>query len=152
MDIKRLLRKETPAPLWKRIVAYLLDALILSFILLPLGSFDTSATSFAAFYTHLFSGSSFTFPFFLTFLLMLCISLAYWTILEYRYHQTLGKHVLHLLVRSEGKTLTFSHCFLRNVAKLSSILLFFDVLYMFFSRGPQRYSETLARTEVISHG
>ncbi len=151
MDIKRLLRKETPAPLWKRIVAYLIDGVVLSIILSPLRPLDTNYTSLSAFISHLTSSTFFTFQFMFVLLLISLLSLIYWALLEYRFHQTLGKYFMNLLVRSEGKTLTLSQCLLRNVAKLSKVLLLADTLYMFFSHQSQRYSETLAKTEVIQH-
>ncbi len=150
MDIKRLLRKELPAPLWKRIVAYFIDGVVLSIILSPLQPTDITYTSFSAFATHLTS-SAFTLQFVVALVLVSLFSLLYWTLLEYRFHQTLGKYFMHLFVHSEGKTLTLSQCLLRNVAKLNAFLLLIDTLYIFFSHQPQRYSETLAKTEVIQH-
>ena len=152
MDIKRLLRKELPAPLWKRVVAYLIDVLVLAFILSPLKPFEASYSSFSDFYTHFTSATFFTFQFIVAFLFIVFLSLAYWTVLEYRFHQTLGKYFMRLIVRSENKLLTFHQCLVRNLAKLSSLLLFLDTLYMLFTHTSQRYSETLAHTEVITHG
>ncbi len=149
MDIKRLLRKEMPAPLWKRGVAYVVDALILSFVLWPLQPADLSFTSLSDFYSRLISSTLFTLQFMVVLVLITVLSLAYWSVLEYRFHQTLGKYFLRIAVRSEMKTLTFYQCFLRNVAKLSSVLLFLDSLYMLFTHSSQRYTETLAKTEVI---
>lgn len=150
MDIKRLLRKELPAPLWKRVVAYLIDVFVLALILSPLGSFDdTSYTSFSDFLQS-FSTTTYTFNFFLSVLLILLLSLAYWSILDYRYQQTLGKYFMRLQVISQKKQLSYAQCLVRNISKLSSILLLADVLYMFFAHTSQRYSETLAQTEVIS--
>ncbi|MBS3144003.1 RDD family protein [Candidatus Woesearchaeota archaeon] len=150
MDIKRLLRKEQPAPLWKRVLAYVIDALILALILAPLASFDTSYTSFSDLFNS-FKTTTYTFQFFFSVCLILILSLAYWTVLEYRFQQTLGKYFFHLKIVSEQKHLRFSQCLLRNISKLSSLLLLADVLYMFFSHTSQRYSETLAHTEVISY-
>lgn len=149
MDIKRLLRKEIPAPLWKRIVAYLIDTILLALILSPLGSFDTNYTSFSEFIQS-FSTTTYTVQFFFSILLILVLSLAYWTLLEYKFQQTLGKYLLCLQVISERKQLSFSQCLVRNISKLSNILLLADVLYMFFAHTSQRYSETLAHTEVTS--
>ena len=150
MDIKRLLRKETPAPLWKRAVAYLIDAFVLALVLTPLQPMDISYDSFSIFIQEFTTVLS-TFQFIFSLFLVLLLSLAYWTLLEYNYQQTLGKYFLHLQVIGEQKHLRFSQCLLRNVSKLSSLLLFADVLYMLFSHTSQRYSETLAHTEVISH-
>ncbi|HLC72994.1 MAG TPA: RDD family protein [Candidatus Nanoarchaeia archaeon] len=150
MDIKRLLRKEAPAPLWKRAVAYLIDVLVLALVLAPLQPMDVSYDSLSVLveqFAILFS----TFQFIFSILLVLLLSLAYWTLLEYNYQQTLGKYLLHLRVISEEKHLRFSQCLLRNISKLSSLLLFADVLYMLFSHTSQRYSETLAHTEVVTH-
>lgn len=150
MDIKRLLRKETPAPLWKRVVAYLIDSALLALILSPFTSFDSSFSSFSTFASFLTSSSLFASHFFFLIISLLCISLFYWSFLEYHFQQTLGKYFLHITVQSEGKALSFKQCLLRNVTKLSSLLLFADTLYLFFSHGHQRYSETLAKTEVIA--
>ncbi len=145
-----MLHKEQPAPLWKRFIAYLIDALVLALVLSPLASFDTSATSFSDFFNS-FKTTDYTFQFFFSLFLVLLLSLVYWSFLEYRFQQTLGKYFFHLQVVSEQKQLRFSQCLVRNISKLSTILLLADVLYMFFSRSSQRYSETLAHTEVISY-
>lgn len=152
MDIKRLLRKEVPAPLWKRVVAYLIDAVVLAVVLWPLQPVDTSVSSFQEFTQLFFSAATFSSQFVFSLLAILFISLAYWSILEYRFHQTFGKYLLKLVVRGDGKVLTFRQCVLRNIAKLSTLLLLLDVIYMFFKQTHQRYSETVAHTEVIYCG
>ena len=151
MDIKRLLRRETPAPFWKRVVAYLIDSLVLALILLPLEPFEASYFSFREFLSQ-FSSTVFTFQFIVAVVLIVALTLSYWVFLEYKFHQTLGKYLLGLYVRSEGKLLTMKHCLLRNLTKLSSLLLLLDILYMLFKGTNQRYSETLAKTEVVTHG
>lgn len=152
MDIKRLLRKEVPAPLWRRVVAYVIDAVILTLILFPLQpSWDTQLTSFSAFYDYFTSHPGIAWQVSLTLLITLLFSLAYWSILEYKYHQTLGKFLLRISVVSEQKALTYKQCLLRNIAKLSTLLLLLDSLYIFFKHTHQRYSETLAGTEVMMH-
>ena len=150
MDIKRLLRKEMPAPLWKRVLAYIVDALVLAFILSPLEPLAPSYSSFTDFFQQ-FTTPIYTVQFFFSVLFVLLFTLAYWSVLEYRFQQTLGKYFFSLKVISEQKELRFSQCLLRNVSKISSLLLFLDVLYMIFARTSQRYSETLAHTEVIQH-
>ena len=154
MDIKRLLSKETPAPLWRRLAAYLLDVGVLAFILLPLQpSFALELDSFTALYSLFTAQPTLGWQFLLLVAVTLVLSLAYWSILEYQYHQTFGKYLLRVRVMSEEKHLRYGQCLLRNLAKLSSFLLLLDVLYMVFKRTSQRYSETLARTTVVmQHG
>mgnify|MGYP001565476643 CR=1 FL=1 len=158
MDIKRLLHpgkdKEVPAPLWRRILAYLIDLLALAFILLPLQpTFALEFQSFTSFFTVFTTQPTLGWQFLLLVATTLILSLAYWSILEYRYHQTLGKYLLQVCVQSEEKHLHYGQCLLRNLAKLSSVLLLLDVLYMVFKHTSQRYSETLAKTHVVTrHG
>jgi len=152
MDIKRLLRKEVSAPLWRRVVAYVIDAAVLTLILLPLQpSIEAQFTSFSAFYDYFASRPSVAWQFSLTLIITLLFSLAYWSILEYKYQQTLGKFLLGIYVVSKQKTLTYKQCLLRNIAKLSTLLLLLDSLYLFFKHTNQRYSETLAGTDVMMH-
>lgn len=149
MDIKRFLSKEVPAPLWKRIFAYLIDVVVLTLILLPLSPADMKNFSLDSFTS--FPSQHFTWQVIFYSLFVLIITLAYWSILEYKYQQTLGKLFLKLKVISQTKQFTFKQALLRNVAKLSSLLLLLDCLYLFFKHTNQRYSETLAMTEVVEY-
>lgn len=140
-------------PLWKRILAYIFDVLLLSVLIFsPLThpfDFDIQSKehffqSFAS-YTSSFSTQYLLLAFFLAFLTLL-----YFCILEFWLGQTVGKMLLGIRVEGlKKKELSLIQTLLRNIPKLSSILLFFDTLYLLFSKGGQRYFETLSDTHVV---
>ena len=138
------------APLWKRVVAYILDVLVLLFVVLtPLTSSlenQVEGETFLDIWNSLASVSHlYVFTFVLVFLTLL-----YWSVLEFSFGQTVGKISLGIHVESTNKKpLTFVQALIRNITKLSSLLLFFDVMYLFFKKGDARYFEMLSDTAVV---
>jgi uncharacterized RDD family membrane protein YckC len=136
-------------PFWKRLLAYLLDIFLLSFLVLgPLTKpfeMDSTGESLSEMLSVTFSsqylGLAFTIAFFV---------LLYWSVLEFWFGQTFGKIILGLRVEgTKNKPLSFLQALIRNITKLSSLLLFFDTLYMFFTKKDQRYFESLSDTHVV---
>lgn len=137
-----------PAPLWKRACAYLIDALILSLIIyvplkkaVPTAVIDQSALFSPMMYQHVKS-------IIISFLIVALLTILYWSILEYKTSQSLGKMLMKLKVQSTEKSLTFRQCVLRNLTKISSLFLLLDTLYILKS-GTRRFFDVLSRTEVI---
>ncbi|MGQ0537105.1 MAG: RDD family protein [Methanobacteriota archaeon] len=78
--------------------------------------------------------------------------LLYFSFLELRWGQTLGKKVLRIRVlRLDGKPLTWREVLIRNVAKaFGSFILFLDALFIVFAPDKkQRASDMLAETIVV---
>src|SRR3989344_2857548 len=86
---------------------------------------------------------------FLTFVVVISI-LVYFSVLEYKIRQTLGKIIMGIYVISlSDKELRFSQALLRNITKPFSIVLLVDVIYMFFKGGNQRLFDVFSRTAVV---
>jgi len=73
----------------------------------------------------------------------------YWAILEYKIGQTLGALIFKLRARSLGKSMSFSQAFLRNITKMSVVLLLIDSVNILFSEKKQRYFEVLSKTVTV---
>ena len=149
-NVKKNLSIPMPAPLWKRACAYVIDVLILSVIVfLPLNKlFPTPATEAASFADIMSSiNQQMSGKVIIIALLAAILTLLYWSILEYKLGQSIGKMLMKIKVYS-ATPLTFWQCVLRNVTKVSTLFLFLDTLYMLKS-GTQRFFEHLSQTEVI---
>ena len=82
-------------------------------------------------------------------LIILCLNLIYWVTLDYMLRQSIGKALLNIYVRSTEKELKLWQCIVRNIPKLSLILLFLDSFGVLFRNEYQRYFEKLSKTEVV---
>ncbi len=140
-------------PLWKRILAYFIDVILLSFFILSSLTeqltldFDSSESVFQSFASYSTSFSSdylllaFTFAFFV---------LLYFSVFECWFGQTVGKIILGLQVEgTKKKQVSFLQAIIRNITKLSGGLLFLDTLYLLLKKGNQRYFEVLSDTHVV---
>jgi len=137
------------ASLWKRILAYVVDVFVISFIVVsPLsskleGAFEVS--SFVDFVSNFFG--SLTVDALVLGLVIAFLTLIYWVGLEWMFNQTVGKIIMRIQV--SPKRMNFFQALIRNVTKLSSVVLALDVLYMIFTKGNKRYFEKISNTEVI---
>ncbi len=139
---------EFPAVLWKRAAAYIIDSVIIGLIIaLPfqdlLKEYEDKPFSF------FFSNANVSMNLFLVTLVSVLILMAYWTIFEFKFQQSIGKMLFNIKVHSLKGSLTVRQAFLRNISKISTILLLLDVIYMFAKKGRQRYLEVISGTEVI---
>jgi uncharacterized RDD family membrane protein YckC len=141
-------------PLWKRVFAYIIDILIISLVLAPLSSFSTVAdltdtSSWSD--TAMFSAVATYGPQFIIFSIIVAVlTLLYWALLEYYTKQSIGKMLFKIQVKSKGKQLRLNQCLIRNVSKISSLLLLIDVIYMLVKKKNQRFFDKLANTEVVN--
>ena len=76
------------------------------------------------------------------------LSLLYWTLMEWKLKQTVGKMIFNIKVSSEGN-LEFWQALVRNISKPINILLLVDILYMLINKTHLRLFDKLAKTEVI---
>ena len=79
------------------------------------------------------------------------LTVLYWSVFEYNLKQSPGKMLLKIYVNPTDKNLTFSHAVVRNLSKMSGLLLLIDCLYMVIKKTNQRYLETVAKTEVLRY-
>lgn len=139
--------KEFPAALWKRAVAYLIDSVIIGLLIaLPfqniLKGFEDKP------FTFFFTNIDVSMQMFFVTLVSALILMAYWTIFEFRFQQSIGKMLLNIKVHSLKGSLTVRQAFLRNLSKISTLLLLLDVIYLLVKKGHQRYLEIISNTEV----
>lgn len=140
----------TPAPLWKRAFAYVIDVLIISVIIfLPLNQISPSKAVEAETFMDIWASinEQITVKTILFGLIAAILTILYWSILEYKTSQSIGKMLMKIKVHS-SQPLTFWQCVLRNITKFSTLFLFLDTLYMLKS-GTKRYFDKLSQTEVI---
>ncbi len=136
---------EMPAPLWKRGLAYIIDMIIVNvFIISPFNPIFKGVR-----FTNIKDIYSISNPnLFLALVIISILTILYFTILEYKLRQTLGKSLLNISVISLNKKLTFSQTLLRNLTKPFVILLIIDTFYIIVSKD-QRYLEKISKTKVI---
>jgi hypothetical protein len=155
MDYKKFFQRPIHASLWRRVIAYIIDILLVATVVTyPLQSMfdDIPQQSFTSLFSYLQNHSDLAFRMAGVFLAIALLSIFYWTILEYTLHQSVGKLLLNISVVSTTKQFTFFQCFVRNIPKFSNILLILDCSFMFFKGGNQRFFETLSNTEVVQGG
>jgi uncharacterized RDD family membrane protein YckC len=138
------------SPFWKRLVAYIIDVFIVSVIIVKpfMNKFESIEPSSI---TEVFSSFStmFSKEIILSSLVIAILTLFYWTFLEYKFGQTVGKVLMRTQVSSVNrKKLTLTQIITRNVTKLSSFLLILDTIYLLVKRNDQRFTDTLAKTTV----
>lgn len=85
-------------------------------------------------------------------LIAAALTILYWAILEYRLSQTLGKLIMKIEVRPVKNEITFLKYLLRNISKMSTLLLAVDCIPLFAQKSHQRYLEKVSGTEVVEKG
>ena len=143
--------KQAPAKFWKRVVAYIIDSIIISFIITtPFTSALTTkeVTNFTELYAYL--QTTFSTTFLMMSLIIALLTLVYWTILEWKFQQTPGKVFLKLTVISKKKPISFKQALVRNITKLSTIILIIDCIGIIRNKTTkQRFFEKITNTQVI---
>lgn len=141
-----LFSRPLAVPLWKRGFAYLIDMVLIGIIILSpffvKEDFQSSATDWKEAWTILEENV-------LAIFIINILILAYWTILEHKFQQSVGKIILGLVVKStDKKRLQFTQALGRNITKLSLPLILIDCLG-FLGHQKQRFTEQWTRTTVI---
>ncbi len=123
-----------PASFRKRIYAYIIDQLLLSFAIgyplsLAMGDFFDSAI--------------------LTGTLTVAFSIIYWAYLDFAFGQSLGKQAVRIrTVGAAGLKISLLQAAVRSVSKAFIVLLFLDSVPLILGRD-FRFSDRLAGTKVI---
>ncbi len=138
---KILTHKKKYAPLWRRVLAYFIDTIVITIIVYPLYQFTENRPS-------IFKISMMTSEMILATIIIAVLIILYFVIMEYFLGQTIGKMLLKIKVISFIKQLTFKQCLIRNLSKFSSFLLLLDSLF-FLKTIHYRYLELISQTEVI---
>ncbi len=138
--------KNLPAAFWKRVLAYVIDMLIINLIIIsPFEGFFRKFEKTSA----LFFKTQVNKNFLMITLVIVLLTLAYFVLLEYLTKQTIGKMVLNIYVGSIIKELSLQQVVLRNITKPFSIVLLIDIIYMFFKKTNQRLFEVFSGTIVV---
>lgn len=146
-----------PALIWKRIIAFFIDILIINLIVLfPFRSLFEGIIpkehSFSEAYRLL---SSIRFKGFIS-SVSIAISILiilYFFMLERKMGQTIGKRLMNIYVASDNNSLKSWQLFVRNIIFIPIfplvLLWILDPLSMFLTKTNQRLSEILSRTKVV---
>lgn len=129
---------------WKRVFAFLIDLAIVDLIITrPLSKLISGMIDDVS------DLLNFSFELFLISLFVGVLGVLYWAILEYKIGQTLGALIFKLRARSLNKGMSFPQAILRNLTKLSVVLLLIDSINILYSEKRQRYFEVLSRTVTV---
>ncbi|MBI4452156.1 RDD family protein [Candidatus Woesearchaeota archaeon] len=146
-----------PALLWKRIVAFLIDLLILFFIVfIPFRGFISSRLpkdySFSETYKMLTAGQD-VYSIIPVYMAMLLLMFLYFYLLERKMAQTIGKKLMNLYIVSDNAELKRWQALVRNLLFIPvfpfDLLIIIDPVSMLFTKTNQRLSELLSRTRVV---
>lgn len=148
----QLLKPIMPASLLKRALAYFIDVIAVNFVVMwsfkEIISINTTG-NFSETYNYLASTPGLTYKLLLVFLAIGTLTILYWAVFEYRLRQSIGKMIMNISVKPLSGELSFRAAVLRNISKISSLLLALDVVYMLYKKTNQRYLEELSDTEVV---
>jgi len=137
------------AGILSRFLALFIDGIILMLIILPLMFLGALATIGIAFT----SGPAALSGFILLWLLSVLISVLYFTILEGRNGQTIGKMALSIkVVGYDGKPIGMTRAFIRNLLRIIDGFFFYLIgaILILVSERKQRLGDMAARDVVIS--
>ena len=146
-----------PALIWKRIIAFFIDMLIINLIVLfPFRSLFEGIIpkehSFSEAYRLLSSISYKGFISSVSIAISMLIIL-YFFMLERKMGQTIGKRLMNIYVASDNNSLKSWQLFVRNIVFIPIfpliLLWILDPLSMFLTKTNQRLSEILSRTKVV---
>lgn len=141
------------AVIWKRALAYIIDIFIVnSIIVSPLNKLlDFPGNLDITNLLSIFGNIGLLKSFFVIFLLSGIITILYWTVLEFKIQQTLGGFLLGIKVKSETRKINFLPFLIRNITKISFIILLIDSIYILYSKKKQRFTEKLSKTITIKN-
>ena len=129
---------------WKRVFALLVDLAVVDLIITrPLSRLISGRID------EISDLLNFSFELVAISLVIGLFAVFYWAILEYKIGQTLGALIFKLRAKGLNKSMSFSQAFLRNVTKMSVVLLLIDSINILFSEKKQRYFEVLSKTVTV---
>ncbi len=128
-------KKLVVAPLWRRVVAFLLDQFILSLFYVLVMAFVSPQLIFGMYDDNIFSAV--VFPFSL-------IILFYFSSSEYLFSMTIGKRLMNIRVLYNKPNVSIWRHVARNIAKsIGSYFLLIDCILMPFDQRHRRLSDFL---------
>ena len=149
----RFRKREVPTKLWKRVIAYFIDVFVIIILTLPIQNYLNKIAPADSFYKTqmlIVQNSTLFRNIFLSLICTMIIIVLYWSVLEWKIGQSLGKYIMHIYVKTTIKKskLKYWQCFIRNLSKISSLLLVLDCIFFIWSKN-QRFLERLSKTIVV---
>ena len=149
---------KAPANIIKRGLAFVFDLFLISFIIYPfetiLRNIMPETTNFNEAYQTLLNSQDTTLITAISILMALTATI-YFSVLEFRFQQSIGKIIARIYVVSDNKDLKFWQCIVRNLFLLPFIpfmlLWVIDPLYAIFNKENKRFSDVLAKTNVVEY-
>lgn len=147
-----------PAPMWKRIGAFIIDILVIQLILaLPFQSIlrriVPQKISYSEAYQLFTNNSALTSTLAIVMAVLSILAVFYFSVSEYKLGQSIGKIIMNIKVVSDRNSLNFWQCIGRSLFLLPIfpffLLWFIDPIYLFFNKKGQRLSEVLTKTMVV---
>ena len=145
-----------PALVWKRMVAFVVDMLILDalFYLLFSKTINEAVPTDLSFAEKMAlmqdQGNNGLMAVFFTMFFMIFL---YFLILEFKFGQTIGKKLLNIYVTTETGKTAFWQALVRNIGFIPflilPLLLIIDPFFMLFSTNSQTLSEKLSKTKSV---
>ncbi|HLG23299.1 MAG TPA: RDD family protein [Candidatus Nanoarchaeia archaeon] len=146
------------ALIWKRIVAFLIDMMIINLVVLfPFKAIFSGMVpkgqSFSETLELLSKSTQFTNHLAIVAFIIALFVIMYFYRMEKKMSQTIGKKVLGIYVVSDTGELKMWQAIVRSLVFLPAfpfiLLWLIDPLFMFFNKSNQRLSEVLSKTRVV---
>lgn len=147
-----------PALVWKRMLAFLADLLIVNLtIIFPFRRVIEKAmpkfSSYSEAYNFVVSNESYTAMLTFASLVISVLVILYFVLLERKVQQTPGKMLFNIYVLSDNEKATFWQFFARSLFIIPVFPFFLlwviDPMFMFFTKTNQRLSEVLSKTRTV---
>jgi len=146
-----------PASIWKRFASFIIDILVINFVIaFPFQSILKGFVPTDLSYKESIEAMAMNSNAHLLTTISIAISILgilYLTITQYKLNQTIGMMLMNIFLVSEKKPLKVWQCLVRNLFLLPFIpfilLWIIDPLYMIFSKNNRRFSDIIAKTNVI---
>jgi len=146
------------ASVLKRLIAFLIDLLIVNLIILfpfkrIFNSIVPKPESFSKTIDFLSNNSAYSTSITIIILMIALLSILYFMIFEKKLQQSPGKMLFNLYIKSQTKDLKYWQLFVRSMFLIPLfpfvLLWFIDPIVMFFNKDSQRLSEILSKTKVV---
>ncbi len=149
-----------PALVWKRLLAFLADLLIINLVLFfPFKRILQKAIpefgDYSEAYNYLAANQGYTATLTVVSFVMALLALTYFASMEYKIRQTPGKILFNIRVMSDVKEGAIWQFVVRNMFIIPIfpfvLLWIIDPLFLFFTKTNQRLSEILSKTKTVQN-
>lgn len=146
-----------PAPIWKRVLAFLMDLAIINVVIFSpfqrvIAALVPSASDFSTLQSALSADQGLMNILISIITIVGILAMLYFVILEYALGMTLGMRIMRIHVSSE-KHIGFWRCVARNLFFIPifpfPLLWIIDPLHLLFSRDNSRFLERLTKTRTV---